>query len=203
MANKKISELTEASDLTGAYIEVIQGGENKKASSSLFSGDVTSLVSPDGDTQITVVDGLATITTHSGLNYMTESFTPTINIKNSNDGTNTTEVGVESLDFYANSTDGTNSTQIIVSPVQLNLSSTGFATITKNGDEIATIPTSYSFTVSGTTVTLSSTPSGFVWGYFLNGIKCKVGSGGVITSVVGTLVTFNDDYTGSDFEAIY
>lgn len=38
MATKKISEMTEASDLTGAEVPIIQGGDNKRAAASLFGG---------------------------------------------------------------------------------------------------------------------------------------------------------------------
>lgn len=63
--------------------------------------------------------------------------------------------------------------------------------------------------------TLSTTAGGFStcqlthipvfgYGYYLKGQKCRVGSGGIITSIsAGGLVTFDDDYTGFDFEAVY
>ncbi len=63
-------------------------------------------------------------------------------------------------------------------------------------------PTTYPFTVTGTTVTLPTVPTN-VWGYYLNGNKCRVGNGGSIETIVGTLITFDQDYTGAYFEAIY
>lgn len=63
------------------------------------------------------------------------------------------------------------------------------------------LPTSKYFTVSGNTVTLTdSDPENAQ--YFLNGVKCKIGQR-FITSIVGTLVALDDDYTNSDFEALY
>ena len=41
MANKKISQLPEATDIDGAELEIIQGGVNKRASSSLFGGSTS------------------------------------------------------------------------------------------------------------------------------------------------------------------
>jgi hypothetical protein len=41
MANKKISQLPPATDVAGAEVEIIQGGVNKRASSSLFGGSTS------------------------------------------------------------------------------------------------------------------------------------------------------------------
>ena len=54
MASQKISDMTAASDLTGAVIPIVQGGVNKKADSTLFAGSST----PGGsDTEVQYNDG--------------------------------------------------------------------------------------------------------------------------------------------------
>ncbi len=58
--------------------------------------------------------------------------------------------------------------------------------------------TTESYTISGTTLVISSVDGAF--GYFLQGQKCKIG--GNIVSIIGLTVTFDDDYTGSNFEVI-
>ncbi len=40
-------------------------------------------------------------------------------------------------------------------------------------------------------------------GYYLNGQRCEIGIDKIIVSIVGTLVTFNMDYTGQDFTETY
>lgn len=56
--------------------------------------------------------------------------------------------------------------------------------------------------ISGTTKTLAHTPVS-AQGYYLNGQRCSIGAGKIITSIVGTLVTFDSDYTGADFTETY
>lgn len=58
------------------------------------------------------------------------------------------------------------------------------------------------FVISGTSVTLTNTPIGPILAY-LNGVFCQIGTGFIITSVIGNTITFDQDYTGSDFTAIY
>jgi len=65
-------------------------------------------------------------------------------------------------------------------------------------------PIEYKFTVSGNTQVLAdSNPSNA--NYYLNGLRCEVGGAATydISSIVGTLVTFNEDRTGDRFIAIY
>jgi len=170
MASKKISELPSSSTIDGTeLIEIVQTGANKKATlSDIMSAGASSLISPDGNTEVSVIDNQATVASHSGSNYASTTTTPTAITINVNNGTDTTEVIITK--------DG----------------------ITVNGENL--IKTTYPFTVSGTTVILAnSNPAGA--GYYLNGVKCWIG--GAIVSIVGTTVTFDNDYTGAYFEAIY
>ena len=56
----------------------------------------------------------------------------------------------------------------------------------------------YNFTVTNNEITLPYIPSDGI--YFLNGSKCRIGS--TILSIVDNLVTLDDDYTDSLFDAI-
>lgn len=58
------------------------------------------------------------------------------------------------------------------------------------------------FTVTGNTQTISFTPSK-TYGHYMNGQKLRVGGGGRIVSIVGALITFDDDYTGSILNSVY
>lgn len=62
---------------------------------------------------------------------------------------------------------------------------------------------SETFTITGSTQQLTQVPV-FAYGYYIDGQKVKVGGAGArILSIVNGLVTFDADYTGSDFEAVY
>ncbi|MES2382477.1 MAG: hypothetical protein V4538_15625 [Bacteroidota bacterium] len=65
-----------------------------------------------------------------------------------------------------------------------------------------TTPFELMSTISGTTLNLAHTPISRQ-NYYLNGQRCGIGAGKIILSIVGTLVTFDQDYTGSDFEETY
>lgn len=60
------------------------------------------------------------------------------------------------------------------------------------------------FTITGLTLDLSHNPS-FIFGLFKEGQECKINSdgSGIISDLAGAQVTFNNDYTGQYFKAVY
>lgn len=68
------------------------------------------------------------------------------------------------------------------------------------GSGVTTTLVTEQFTIAGSSQNLGNIPVK-TYGYYIDGQKAKVG--GRIVSIVGTLVTFDSDYTGSDFEAVY
>jgi|GEM_PF-5868243 len=59
-----------------------------------------------------------------------------------------------------------------------------------------------SFTISGTTQLLSQTPL-FSFGHYIDGQYARVGASGRILSIVGNLITFDQDYTGQFLDSVY
>jgi len=74
--------------------------------------------------------------------------------------------------------------------------------VPSNGTYIVEVLTEEDYIITGNTLTLSRVPTGVFFG-FLEGVKCQVGTGFRILSIVGNLVTFDADYTGQNFAAVY
>lgn len=162
--------------------EVLANGNTMLNSQRIKSEDTT--------TEMSVSDGLAYFTYQNGLFY-------------SSNGTTSSEAYL----YFENSTEYgyisvTGGYTKIEHTVAINLNS---PSVKKNGVEIATLDDlgtwfEQTSTISGTTLTLQHTPVSDM-GYFLEGQRLFVG--GKITSIVGTLVTFDDDYTGANFTETY
>jgi hypothetical protein len=178
MANKKISQLPPATDVVGAEVEIIQGGVNKRASSSLFGGSTSTPTLQEVRDQSNIIDV-------EGEEYITfnslENFRGAIQDGGSVDG-----VG------YCSS-DGTENTIYFNKKITVN--NVSYPLPNSASSRIATLETAFGIVISSNTTASNDTNYSVVANATFTDPTPVEGKGYMVTVINGTATIGGVGYT--------